>query len=101
MLTPRRHRELWDSLGYEPDDAKYEPTEKDQEILYDDRIDIEMRTKEIRAKWSAEEEANRLVGTGGRIPWTLPEYYVEYVSADPGSISHRKHIKTKIYKRLE
>jgi hypothetical protein len=35
----------------------------------------------------------------GRVSWSVPEYYVQYVPSAPGSGSRRAGNKTKVYKR--
>ena len=64
------------------------------------QVDADERKKQIKDGWSEAEEARRRVGNGGCVPWTLPEYYVAYVSADTTNLSRRKNRRTKIYKPL-
>ena len=100
MITPTRHREMWNSLCYEPVDEHYKLTKEELKIIHQEMEEVSKRVKQIRDGWSPTEAASRLVGTGGCTPWTVPEYRVQYVAAEPGSPPYRKEKRTKIYRQL-
>ena len=99
MLTPTRHRKVWRGLCYEPKDENYKLTKEELEAIQQEMQEVEERTKQIRAGWSPEEMAKRVVGSGGHIPWTVPEYTAVYVAPDPAAPSRREK-RTKVYRRL-
>ncbi len=94
MLTQQRHRELWNSLGYT---GIYEYFENPPQHEIDE---INQRVAAVRAGWSPAQKKERLVGNGGRVPWSLPVYYTTYVPAKPGSSNNRHDKRTKVYKHL-
>ena len=100
MLTPTKYSAVWSGLCYEPKDENYKLTEEELAVLQQEMQEVEERTKQIRDGWSPEETEKRVVGSGAPIPWTVPEYATEYVSAYPGTRPCRKEKRTKVYKRL-
>lgn len=95
MLTRKRHNELWTNLGYT---GFFEYNENPPQHEIDE---INQRIAAVRSGWSSAQKKERLVGNGGRVPWSLPVYYTTYVPAEPGRSSNRHNKRIKVYKPLE
>ena len=100
--TRQQHRKYHAGLGYEqhPRDQKKPLSKKEVKMLLAEMAEAAARAEQIKADWTAEETERRLVGCNGYIPWSLPEYCAEYVSAQPGTTRYKEK-RVKVYKALK
>lgn len=100
--TRQWYRQYHAGLGYEqnPADQKKPLTKKEEKILQAEMAEVAARVEQVKADWTEEEAERRLVGCGGYIPWSVPIYCVEYVSAQPGATRYKEK-RVKVYKALK